>query len=336
MLSAKEHLGSHRAIIHSGCECSPLNKSVPGSQSRQKTQLLWIVVGLLTGFFVAEWSVGLWSHALSLQADAGHILSDVAALGISLLASWLAQKPAAGIATFGHRRVEILAALVNGCSLLAIAALICWEAIHRFQSPEEVLGLPMLAIAAVGLVVNLLNINLLHQHSHHDLNLRGAFLHVVADTASSVGVIIAALAVHFLNWFWADAAVSLLVASLTGLSALPLVGESLKILLEYAPSSIEPSKVEAALKSFPGVLDVEKLHIWTINSGMVMLCADLTVESSTAEQRDRLLRQLQAYLHQEFGILEAILQLTSPNSKAAIPLHPLFNQNLISMLSRTP
>jgi cobalt-zinc-cadmium efflux system protein len=142
---------------------------------------------------------------------------DIATLGLTLLARWLAMRPANGQATFGYRRVEILAALLNGLSLLAIAALITWEAMARFQAPEPVLGLPMLITAAMGLIVNSLNITLLHQHSHDDLNLRGAFLHVVADAVSSVGVILAALAVYFFNWLWIDAAASLLVAGLTGL-----------------------------------------------------------------------------------------------------------------------
>jgi cobalt-zinc-cadmium efflux system protein len=293
-----------------------------------------MTIGLLAGFFIAEFGVGLWSHSLSLLADAGHLLSDIAALGLTLLASWFAQRPAAGRATFGYRRVEILTALVNGLSLLAIAFLIAWEAMTRFQAPEPVLGLPMLIGAVVGLFVNCLNVTLLHQHSHDDLNLRGAFLHVVADVISSVGVILAALAVYFLNWLWIDAGASLLVAGLTALSAIPLVRESLEILMEYAPRSVDPAEVEAALTSFGAVYCVEKLYIWTITSGQVMLCAQLLVDSLNAEEREQLLRRLQAHLHQEFGIGESILQLTSRNSTESVPLHPLLSPNLVSLLSR--
>lgn len=316
---------------HYNCECS--DSSVKGTQNRRKTRLLSITVCLLAGFFVAEWSVGLWSGSLSLQADAEHILSDIGALGISLFASWLAQQPAAGRATFGHRRIEIMAALVNGLSLVAIAILICWEAIHRFQNPEEISGLPMLAVAVVGLFVNLLNMTLLHPHSHDDLNLRGAWLHIIADTASSLGVIVAAVAIHFWNWLWADAAISLVVAGFTGLSALPLLKESLSILLEYAPKSINPDAVEISLKSFPQVLQVEKLYVWRVSREQVMLCGHLTVNCATVEERDRLLGQLQTHLQQTFGITETTLQLTSRNSSAAIPIHPLFKQDLVSMLS---
>ncbi|MBW4633530.1 MAG: cation diffusion facilitator family transporter [Iphinoe sp. HA4291-MV1] len=316
---------------HYNCRCS--DGSVNGNQNRQKTQLLSITVCLLACFFVIEWSVGLWSRSLSLQADAEHILSDIAALGISLFASWLAQQPDAGRARFGHRRIEIMAALVNGLSLLVIAILICWEAVHRFQSPQGISGLPMLAVAVLGLIVNLLNITLLHPHSHNDLNLRGALLHIIADTASSVSVIVAAVAIHLWNWLWADTAISLVVAGFIGLSALPLVQESLSALSECTPKSIHPAEVELFLKSFPKVLQVEKLHVWKISREQVMLCAHLAVDCATVEERDRLLKELQTYLKQTFGISEITLQLTPPQFLLARPIHPLFKQDLVSMLS---
>ncbi len=301
--------------------------------NQQKSKALWITVGLLAVFFIAEWSVGLWSQSLSLQADAGHILSDITALAISLLASFLAQQPAKKKATFGNQRIEVLAALLNGLSLLAIAIFIIQEAIQRWQHPASILGLPMLGIAVLGLIVNLLNITLLHPHTHNDLNLRGALLHVIADTASSVGVIIAALAVHLWDWWWADVAISLVVATFTGLSAFPLVQESLKIFLEYAPESIDPVEVEISLQSFPGVVQVEKLHIWTLSLKKVMLCANLTVECTTIQERDRLLNKLENHIRKTFQIAEITLQLTSCEKPSILPIHPLFNQDLVLMLS---
>jgi cobalt-zinc-cadmium efflux system protein len=313
--------------------CGCADNQVKVFNNQQKAKTLWVTVGLLAVFFVAEWSVGLWSQSLSLQADAGHILSDIAALAISLMASFLAQKPAKRKATFGHQRIEVLAALLNGLGLLAIATFVTWEAIQRWQHPATILGLPMLGIAVLGLIVNLLNITLLHPHTHNDLNLRGALLHVIADTASSVGVIIAALAVHLWDWWWADVAISLVVATFTGLSALPLVQESLKIFLEYAPESINPVEVEISLKSFPGVVQVEKLHIWTISLNKVMLCANLTVESATIQERDRLLNKLEAHIRKTFNIAEITLQLTSCRNPSVLPIHPLFKQDLAFMLS---
>ncbi|MEH2139327.1 cation diffusion facilitator family transporter [Nostoc sp.] len=313
--------------------CGCVDDSVKVVNNQHKARILWITVGLLTIFFVTEWSVGLWSHSLSLQADAGHILSDITALVISLIASFLAQQPAKKKATFGNQRVEVLAALLNGLSLLAIATFITWEAIQRWQHPATILGLPMLGIAVLGLIVNLLNITLLHPHTHNDLNLRGALLHIIADTASSVGVIIAALTVHLWDWWWADVAISLVVAIFTGLSALPLVQESLKIFLEYAPESIDPVEVEISIKSFPGVVQVEKLRIWTLSLNKVMLCANLTVECTTIQERDRLLKKLENHIRKSFHITEITLQLTSSTKPAVLPIHPLFNQDLILMLS---
>ncbi|HYX15134.1 MAG TPA: cation diffusion facilitator family transporter [Nostoc sp.] len=313
------------------CKCA--DNQVKVVNNYQKAKTLWITVGLLAVFFVAEWSVGLWSQSLSLQADAGHILSDIAALAISLLASFLAQQPAKKKATFGNQRIEVLAALLNGLGLIAIATFIILEAIQRWQHPAAILGIPMLAIAVLGLIVNLLNINLLHPHTHSDLNLRGALLHVIADTVSSVGVIIAALAVHLWDWWWADVAISIVVATFTGLSALPLVQESLKIFLEYAPESIDPVEVEISLQSFAGVVQVEKLRIWTISLNKVMLCANLTVECTTIQERDRLLTKLENHIRKTFNIAEITLQLTSCIKPSALPIHPLFNQDLVFMLS---
>lgn len=313
--------------------CGCADDSIKVFNNQQKAKTLWITVGLLAVFFVAEWSVGLWSQSLSLQADAGHVFSDISALVISLFASFLAQQPAKTQATFGHQRIEVLAALLNGLGLLAIATFIILEAIQRWQHPATILGLPMLGVAVLGLIVNLFNITLLHPHTHNDLNLRGALLHVIADTASSVGVIIAALAVHLWDWWWADVAISLVVATFTGLSALPLVQQSLKIFLEYAPESIDPAEVEISLKSFRGVVQVEKLHIWTISLDKVMLCANLTVECATIQECDRLLNKLQTHLRKNFHITEVTLQLTSYKKTLAIPIHPLFKQDIALMLS---
>jgi len=333
-LLVKEHTDNRgAALMRPCCNYSHLIDSEV-SQSQQKTRLLWMALGILGSLFVAELTTGLWSHSLSLLADAGHILSDLAGLGLTLMATWLAQRPAFGQATFGHRRVEILAALVNGLSLLAIACLIAWEAVERFHSPALISGLPMLIVAAIGLVINSINIALLHKGSHNDLNLRGALLHSIADAAGSIGIILAAIAIYFFNWAWIDAAVSLLIAGSVGLTALPLVQESLEILMEYAPASAAPVKVEAALNSFAEVECVQKLHIWTITSGKVALSAHLIVNSLSSEQRDRLLRQLQVHLEQEFGIRESTLQLTSRKSQEAFALHPLLNSNLIDLFAR--
>ena len=289
------------------CDSDRLATSQPG----QATYRLWLVLGLLLLLWLAELGISSWSHSLSLLADAGHLFADVGALLLTLVASWLARRPAAGRATFGHWRVELLAALANGFGLLAIAALIAWEAFERFHFPEPVLSLPLLLGAGLGLLVNGLNLKLLHKHSANDLNLQGAFLHVVADVASSAGILVAAIVIYGLHWLWIDAAASLMIACLTGLSALPLIWNSLEVLLNYAPRSTDPAVVKAFLESVPGVCQVQKLHIWSIASHQVGLCAQLAINPLTAAERDRLQLQLHAELSQVFGIQDTTVQLTN-------------------------
>lgn len=320
-------------VVRPCCDFSHLIDT-QNRDSEQKTQKLWIAVGLLGCLFIAQLFTGLLSHSLSLLADAGHLFSDVIALLISLLAIRLGQRPRAGYATFGHRRVEVLAALVNGVVLLAIAFVIAKEAVERFHSPEPILGLPMLIVSGLGLAVNGINIALLHKASRNDLNIRGAFLHVLADTASSVGVIVAALLIYLFNWTWLDAVVGLIIACSISISAVPLVKDSLDVVMEYAPRSINPNEVEAALKSFVGVCQVDKLQIWTIGSGQVALCAHLTVDALGGGERDRLTKQLQAHLEQ-FGIHESTLQLTHYNSTEIREIHPLLSGSLITKVSQT-
>ncbi|MBW4546285.1 MAG: cation diffusion facilitator family transporter [Symplocastrum torsivum CPER-KK1] len=202
------------------------------SQTTNKVRLLVTVLVLICSFALAELAVGLFSHSLALLADSGHMASDCFALILALLATWLSQRRRASNLESGNHWFEVLAALVNGVGLVVIAVWVGWEAVERLQSPPvEILSLPMLATASVGFGVNSINIFLLHKDSHNDLNLRGAFLHVLADAASSVGVIIAAIAVWALNWIWADGVISLFVSGLIIISATPLIIQSLNTLL---------------------------------------------------------------------------------------------------------
>lgn len=203
--------------------------------TKQKTQLLRIAMALLSSFFIIELGVGLWIHSLSLVADAGHLLSDIAALGLTLLASWIAQRARRSQLKWGNYRVEFLAALINSLSLIILAIWVACEAILRLQSPTtEILSLPMLVTAVVGLGINGFNAFWLHECSHHDLNFKAAFLHVLSDLVSSVGVILASAAIFWLGWMWADGAISLLVSGLIIVSALPLVVQSMRMLSSKA------------------------------------------------------------------------------------------------------
>lgn len=311
------------------CECCALD-SLAAHQFSAVTWRLLAVMALVLGLWLAELAIGLWSHSLSLLADAGHLFSDVGALGLTLAAGWLARRPAAGRATFGHWRIESLAALINGLSLVAIATLIAWEAVLRFKVPEPVLSLPLLLGAGLGLLVNGLNLKLLHKHSADNINVKGAFLHVVADVASSVGILLAALIIYGFHWLWVDAATSLLIACLTGLSALPLIWNSIGMLLNYAPKAVDPAAVSTFLAAVPGVCAVEKLHIWSIASNQVALCAHLTINPLSGVERDRLLAHLQAELSQTFGIHESTLQFTNRYLIGLEALQPLFGRGLLA------
>ena len=258
--------------------------------SAEKARLLWVALLLISGFAIAELTVGWFSHSLALLAESGHMLADALALGLALLATWIARFPASNQATFGYRRVEILAAFANGIGLAIVSVWIGWEAIARLQAPpDQILSLPMLITAIVGLGVNSLNAFLLHDNSHDDLNLRGAFLHMVADAISSVGVIVAAIAVWRFQWNWADGAISLGVAGLIGVSAIPLIRQSLQILLEKTPSHLDLAQIQAHLGSFAGVETVERLRVWSIALGQEALTAQLTVDLKDGLERDRLL-----------------------------------------------
>lgn len=197
-----------------------------GSHRLQKVRLLWTVLVVVSCFAVSELAVSIWTHSLALQAESGHMICDSLALGLSLIAAWSAHRFNQVI---GVVRFEVLAALVNGIGLLAIALWIAIEAIARLQSPPvEILSLPMLITAVLGLGVNSINAFILHEHTHHDLNVRGAFLHIMADVIGSVGVILAAIALWLMHWLWADGLISLLVSGLIFLSAIPLISQSLK------------------------------------------------------------------------------------------------------------
>lgn len=232
---------------------------------------LWWVLGLTATFMVAE-AVGGWiSGSLALLADAGHMLTDVAALALSLAAFRWARRPATPERTYGLVRMEILAALINGAALLGIVGMVTWEAVGRLRAPTEVDAPVMLGVAFGGLLVNLVGVWLLHGHHHGNLNMRGAYLHVLGDLLGSVGAIVAGLVVALTGWTAADPLASMLIAGLILVSAWRLVREATDVLLEAAPRHVDTQKLLDEFRAIDDLDDVHDLHVWTLTSGFVAL-----------------------------------------------------------------
>ncbi|MFW5904742.1 MAG: cation diffusion facilitator family transporter, partial [bacterium] len=214
---------------------------------------------------------GILSGSLALLADAGHMFTDVGAVGLSLVAMRWASRPPSPEKTYGYVRLEILAALVNGAGLLVLAGFICWEAYRRLMVPQTVDGPLMLAVAGAGLLVNVAGAFLLHEHAHENLNVRGAYLHVLGDLLGSVGAIAAAVVILTTEWMPADPIISVVIALLILASAWRLVREATDVLLEAAPAHIDVEDLLRDLNAIPDLNDVHDLHVWTLTSGFVAL-----------------------------------------------------------------
>jgi cobalt-zinc-cadmium efflux system protein len=278
----------------------------------RKLRVLAIALVLVASFSAVELKMGQHSHSLSLLADAGHLVADVFAIAMSLLAAWIAQWPSCDRAPFGYRRVEILAALVNSIGLIAISSWIGLEAItHLQQPPVEILTQPMIWTAIAGLGVNGINAFFLHDHAGQDLNVRGAFLHLLADALSCLGVLVGAIAIAQFHWLLADSIVSLMIALLIFAGAIPLLVQSLSILLEQAPANVNTDMLKQRLLAQPGVTRLQQIQVWTIAPGQVHLCAQLVVTLPTVAQRDTLLSKIQAMLAKEFGIQAVTVQMVA-------------------------
>jgi cobalt-zinc-cadmium efflux system protein len=245
---------------------------------------LRIALALTALFLVAEVVGGLVSHSLALLADAGHMLTDVAALGLSLFVTWFSQQPETPEKTYGYLRWEILAALLNGATLLAISVWIIGEAFVRLRHPRPVESGLMLGVAAASVVTNVTSAWLLHGGSRASLNLRGAYVHVLGDLLGSVGTVVAALLVRYTGWLMADPLASIVMTALIGRGAWRLVRESVDILLEATPSHISAPAVRAQLAAIPGIESVHDLHVWTVTSGVIAMSVHAIVREPERHQ----------------------------------------------------
>lgn len=280
------------------------------ARREEGTRALKTALIITATFMVVEFLGGLWTNSLALMADAGHMLTDAAALSLSLFAAWFIQRPATPQQTYGYFRVEILAALLNGVSLVVIAIFVFHESYSRFFSPEPIRTTEMILIGATGFLANLVCASVLHGSHEHSLNIKGAFLHVVGDVLGSVAVVTAGVAIALWDVYWADPLVSSVVSILILISAWRLVRDSVLILLEGTPSHVNLELMASELARVPGVQSIHDLHVWTLTSGVhVMTCHAVVSEES---DRNHILARLSEVSRQKFGLLHTTIQIEDP------------------------
>ncbi len=265
-------------------------------------QALWMALVLNFCFLIIELVIGLWTNSLALLSDAGHMVSDVAALAIALVAQRLASAKPSGNYTFGLKRAPVLGAFGNALALIAIAGLIIWEAGHRLISPEEVLAAPVLAAGIAGLVVNVVSAWWLHRKGGRSLNIRGAFIHLVADSLGSLGAVIASVVLMTTGWTMIDPIVSVAIALLILAATWPLLRDSTKVLLQTAPAGINLKTLSAALCEHPGVEGTQHMHVWEIDSGLTILTAVLITNNHDLAELEKVADELRDRLHEQFDI----------------------------------
>lgn len=262
-------------------------------------------------YMIAEAIGAWWTGSLALLADAGHMFTDVAALALALTAVWFGSRPATSKKTFGYYRLEIIAALVNGVALVVISLFIFYGAYERWLEPPVVRSGPMIAVAAGGLAVNLVCVWILHGRDEIDLNIRGAWMHVMGDALGSVAAILAGVCMWLFGWYAADALFSVVISILIIWGSVRLIRESTNVLLEGTPAHINLAAVEDEILATAGVSDVHDLHVWTITSGREALSAHVIHSESISQAA--LLRELRTKLHDRFGVDHLTIQMETSN-----------------------
>lgn len=260
-------------------------------------------------------AVGGWlTNSLALIADAGHMLTDVAAISLTLAAIWFGSRPASAKKTFGYYRLEILAAFVNGIALVLLSLWVIYEAVGRWQAPPSINGGWMTAVATGGLLVNIVAAKLLHSGHEHDLNMRGAWLHVMGDLLGSAAAVTAGLLIVGFGWYWADPVTSMLISVVIIYGAWRLISDSVNVLLEGTPAHIDHRAVEDLIVGTEGVEGVHDLHVWTISSGIEALSAHITHFDSIGHSE--LLVRVRERLDTEFGIDHLTIQMETMEREA--------------------
>ena len=280
-------------------------------RSSSNWRRLSVVLILTAAYMVAELAGAWWTGSLALLADAGHMFTDVAALILALTAVWFASRPATSKKTFGYYRLEIIAALVNGVALVVISLMIFYGAYERWLDPPVIRTGPMMAVAAGGLAVNLICAWILRGRHEIDLNIRGAWMHVMGDALGSVAAILAGACMALFGWYAADALFSVVISLLIIWGSIRLIRESTNVLLEGTPAHINLAAVEDAILATDGVSDVHDLHVWTITSGRDALSAHV-IHARSISQPD-LLRELRTKLHDRFGVDHLTIHMETPD-----------------------
>jgi len=298
-------------MLHSSHNKPPQTSLDRAAEQKRLTLALVLVIV----YMLAELRGGLMTGSLALLADAGHMLSDAASLALALFALWLARRPAPPKHTWGYYRTEILAALANGAVLVAIAIFIISEAYDRFLATPQIDSGPMILIAAGGLAVNVIGLLLLRRGS--SLNIRGAWLHVLTDTFGSIQAMTAGILIWFYGWYWVDPLASVLIAVLVIYSSWNLLKESVIVLMESSPPSLDVDEVKQSMGDFDDVLEVHDLHIWTITSGLVALSAHLVCRAAC--DRDTLLAKVGERVRDRFHISHTAIQIESQRYREAPP-----------------
>jgi cobalt-zinc-cadmium efflux system protein len=292
-----------------------------GSENRAYAPTLrnMLAVLLITaGIMVAEIVGGLLANSLALLSDAGHMLTDILALGMSLAAMRFAQRPPTSSKTFGLYRLEILAAFFNGMLLLFISFYIFYEAYHRLVEPREIKGLFMLGVAVIGLLANGVGILILRKSALKNLNVKSAFFHVVGDTISSGGVILGGLVIIYTGWYMIDSLIGIFIGLLILRGAYGLVKESIDIFLEATPKEIDMDKMVDDLLRIEGVKDVHHLHLWTITSGIYAMSAHVLIDDLLISKSNRILDEIERLLRAKYSMEHTTIQFESESCGDAL------------------
>jgi cobalt-zinc-cadmium efflux system protein len=279
-----------------------------------KVENKFVLALVLTGLIlIAEIIGGVWTGSLALLSDAAHVFLDMFALALSYGAIRLAALPPNPSHTYGFHRMKVIAAFINGATLLLVSFEIFREAWSRFQNPEPILAGPMLVVAVIGLIVNLVVVFVLSGHDHDDLNTRAAFLHVLGDTLSSVGVIVAGVLILFTGWLWVDPLVSVLIALVILSGAGRVLKQTIHILNEGAPEGVDVAELGQAMRQVAGVNEVHDLHVWTVSPGYTALSAHVVLVDQSLSQTHPIMDELKEIIAHQFGIEHTTIQFECRN-----------------------